>query len=618
MPEATPGCRLLAQLTEPDRYQAALAPVVELTPAQVTHWCQRNRYPLMAIATHAPPWLAEDATFQRELEAENTWYETQRREYVLVREAWLQRGITCLMIKSAGNYPSFPHTSDNIDVLVRPEQAPMARDILRQLGYVEVRNVEEPHKFLFRKFHAGSCVSAVHVHEQVIWLVGFMDEEALWARLRPADDDPLVNVPSPEDAILINLAHACYENKELRLNDVARVRHALRSTGGQLDWAYMERVAAERGWLDGLAFMLLVHAWLETALYGSTLIPREQQQRLETLLRPIRFAWRRLEVVRAGLVTDLPFDPSYWFCKWLYYRKILSDPQRPSRKRLVDVGTTLLCGIKLKSGIRPQPGAVVCLSGPDGSGKTAHAEALVEALRLCEIRADYLWSRGGSSGALEAVSHLRRQTMGITSRAKQMASGEALEESPLVRRRRQLAHPFARFAWSWLVAVDQVVTYILRAHVPALLGRVVVSDRYVYDTAVEMDASLPANARWSRMAIRAMLTLVPQPQFGYVLDVSSATRKSRKADEVWLDDLESERRRYQAIAHQFGLQVLSTEGAFDESNDRLIRHVMMGYMRGFETWLNSLFMANPSQRNVPDPAWAKGARLATSLSGDAQ
>src|SRR5205823_442021 len=100
--------------------------------------------------------------------------------------------------KSAGNEPSFPYTSDNIDVLVRPAQGPTAREVLRRLGYVELRNIEEPHKFLFRKFHGGRCVSAIHVHEEVAWLVGFLDDDALWERARQAPDDPAVTVPSPE------------------------------------------------------------------------------------------------------------------------------------------------------------------------------------------------------------------------------------------------------------------------------------------------------------------------------------------------------------------------------------------------------------------------------------
>ena len=31
---------------------------------------------------------------------------------------------------------------------------------------------------------------------------------------------------------------------------------------------------------------------------------------------------------------------------------------------------------------------------------------------------------------------------------------------------------------------------------------------------------------------------------------------------------------------------------------------MMRYMTDYETWLNALFLANPSQKNAPDLVWS--------------
>lgn len=594
----TPACRLLINLLT---HGTDIPTATGCTPDEFAGWCRRNKYPLLALEDRLPGWLCEDDAFALALGAEREWYETQRGEYLLVREAWRERGIQCLMIKSAGNPPAFPHTSDNIDILVRPEDGALARDILRGMGYVEVRNVEEPQKYLFRKFNDGRCVSAIHVHEQIAWFVGFLDDADVWARMRPAAADPQVIIPSPEDAILINLAHACYENKVLRLNDILRVRHALQTAGAALDWAYLERVATARGWRDGLAFMLLVHAVVEAALFGETLIPAARIARLEALVRHDRPVWRRLLELRAAGVTDLPLDLSYPFCKRLYYRKVLADPARSRRQRWRDVGVTLIWGIKLKSRIRPQPGFVVSLSGPDGSGKTAHAEALVAAIQLCEIKADYAWSRGGSTGLLGAISRARRRLTGSTSVAGN--PGDAV-----TRRRQRLTNPIVRGVWAWAVALDQIANS-WRLRLTAARGRVVVADRYHFDTAVEMDATLPVGARWSRLAIAAMLRCAPRSDLAYVLDVPPETARRRKPDEVWHAGFEAERDQYHRLAERHGLRALSTEGCFATSNDRLVREVIMAFMAGFETHLNALFYANPSQKNVPDRVWArKGLR----------
>jgi dTMP kinase len=562
-------------------------------------WMKRNKYPVMAAAEKAPLWLDDEPAYQEALSAEIEWYATQRVEYLRVRDAWLEQGIPCLMFKSAGNAPSFPHLSDNLDLWVRPEHGRAARDTLQRLGYVELRNVEEPQKYLYRKFRGGRCVAAIHVHELVAWFVGFMDEEALERRMRQSVDDAAVNIPSPEDVILINLAHACYENKKLRFNDLVRVRTALQDTAGAPDWAYMEGVARSRGWIDGLAFMVLVYAALEPSVFGSGLVSPQQQERFEAIVRAEERLWRRLQEIRSIPEIDLPLDLSYWFCKWLYYRKILGDPARKVSSRWRDAALTLVWGVKLKSGLKPQPGMIVSLSGADGSGKSAQARALLDALRTCDIQHDYLWSRGGSSGIVHRINSLRRTLKGRSS------AGESSDS--LDRRRGRLASPPLRFAWSWLVAADQIVSYVLRAALPAALGRVVMCDRYAYDTAVEMDASLPKDARWSRLAIAALLALTPRPRLGYVFDVSLETARARKPDEAFHADREAERAAYAAIAERYGLRLRSTEGAFADSNDPLVREVIDEYMDNFETWLNAVFLSNPSQRNRADLAWSPGA-----------
>ncbi len=591
MPDAIPPGQFIARLADGGTTDQ------RADPAAVVRWCQRNKYPLVALAANAPAWLREAAPFRDVLATEQASYDLQRSEYVLVRDAWLARGIPCLMIKSAGNAPSFPHTSDNIDILVPPAQGEAARDTLRQRGYVELRHIEEPQKYLFRRFVAGQSVSAIHVHEQVGWLVGFMDEAALWSRMGPSADDPEVNIPSPEDAILINLAHACYENKLLRFNDILRVRHALRARGATFDWTYLERVAISRGWLAGLAFMFLVYDQLERAFFGDAQLPEAQRMRFALLAADDRYTRTRLAELRALPTLDLPLDLSYKYCKWLYYRKILGDPQLSRARRWADVATTLRHGVRLKAGIRPQPGMAIAVSGPDGSGKTTHAQALVETLRFCGIKTDYVWNRGGSTGLLKGVSRLRRRLPGQASLAA------APREDGVTRRRRQLGNPAVRFAWSWLVAFDQVATYLWRVQLPARLGRVVVADRYAYDTAVEMDATLPRDDRWSRLAIRAMLRVVPRPHAAFVLAVPQAVAAERRQDEVWAADAEEERGRYRELAATERLRVVPNDGTFATANDALFRAVMIDYMAGFGTPLNAVFGCNPDQKNTPDTVW---------------
>jgi hypothetical protein len=103
-----------------------------------------------------------------------------------------------------------------------------------------------------------------------------------------------------------------------------------------------------------------------------------------------------------------------------------------------------------------------------------------------------------------------------------------------------------------------------------------------------------------------MLALAPRPTLGYLLDVSLGTAQARKPEEAWHASWKEERRRYQLLATRHGLRVVSTEGSFDESNDLILREVIMTFMACYETRLNGLLYSNPSQKNEPDPVWLGG------------
>jgi thymidylate kinase len=291
---------------------------------------------------------------------------------------------------------------------------------------------------------------------------------------------------------------------------------------------------------------------------------------------------------------------------------MLADHQRTTGERYWDVWMTLLWGVKLKANLRPQRGILITLSGIDGSGKTAQAEQLIEAMRTCGIQTGYFWRRGGSTGLLGLLGRLRGQATPAGSRSTGQASvtvdSQAMPpvEDSLSRRRRRLSHPALRLAWSWLVVADQVAAYTLGAWLPTRLGLVIVCDRYAFDTAIEMAASLPPDDRTSRLAIDWLLRLAPRPELAYLLDVSAETARQRKPDEVWHAEIEHERERYLELARQHGLRLLSTEGALADSNDRLVRETIMHYMIDIDTWLGALFLGNPGQKNRPDGYWARG------------
>lgn len=546
---------------------------------------RRNRYPLLVLEEAASwhPLLAGSPAWQQALADDRASLEEQRREFLLVRDAWQNAGIPSVLFKSGGIAPSFPYTSDNVDVLVPRNRTLEARRILMSMGYVWLRNIDEEQKWLFRKFHAGRSVSAIHVHGWVGWDVEFHGP-SVWDGARQAPDDHQVTVPSREDALLINAAHALYENKEIRLYDLEKIRAQWQH---DLDWDYIESSARKRGWLDGLYTALLISQKLERGLYGSCSAPTEVVKRWKRGLRSYPVQWRYWKSLRSREFA-MPFRVSFVFSKLLYYKKIARDENDGIRAKASNVVRTLAWGIKQKSGIRPQRARLIALSGLDGSGKTAHAEALSRAMETSEVINRVVWSRCGCSPLYRA--------------ARRLVGGSASPAAGKPSSNRRIPGGVIGAAWSWANALDLALLYQWKVRLPLATGKVVICDRYVADAAVEIGHRLGVSDAMSLAAVRALVRLSPRPDAAYMLDVPADIAAERSLDAEDAADLEAQRALYGRALLALRMRLLDVGGDFAETNDRLVREVLQEYEDDFPTLTNGIFLSNPEQLNPGEAA----------------
>ena len=378
-----------------------------LTPAAVVNLMRENKYPLLSLDLQSlPADLVDSDEFQQALAEDKESWETQRSHYLEVQDEWTSRGISGTFIKTACVAPSFSYTSDNLDVLVSWDRAAEANDVIRQFGFVELRNIEEQNKFLYRKFRNGKSVCAIHLHRWVGWNINFFEEDVILQRSRNAPDDLDIRAPSPEDAVLINIAHAYYENKQFSLHDLEKIRGTWQKH--ELDWEYMHTVPKKSGWYDGFLMGVLLVAHLEKSLIGATTLPESVVERcdreLQSFPRVYRYYLKQLDRPVA-----LPFRLSFLFSKLLYYQKILRDSHDGIWQKGVNTFRTLVWGLRLKSGIRPNGGLVVSVSGMDGSGKTLQMETLRHVLVTSGASYTYYWNRIGCSQLTKILSDIVRR-----------------------------------------------------------------------------------------------------------------------------------------------------------------------------------------------------------------
>ncbi|MFW6194928.1 MAG: nucleotidyltransferase family protein [Chloroflexota bacterium] len=566
---------------------------VDTPPSEAVDLLRRNKFPLLSLDQGSlPEWLAGSSEYQDAVAADHAEWELQRGEFEQVHDAWVKSGIRWMFIKTACIAPSFPYTSDNLDIMVPAEQGEAAKVILRRLGYVELTNIEEENKFLFRKFRNGRSVCAVHLHYWVGWDLNFFEQDTLWSRARTAPDDPLVVAPSPEDATLINLAHAFFENKTFTLHDLEKARVAWRES--EPDWDYMPQMPERCGWHDGFLLSALLAADLEESALGASGVPDAVRQRWARELQryPITARYYR----RAQRQTKtFPFTVNFVFSKLLYYRKIQRDTRDSLLKKASNTVRTMGWGFKQKSGIRPKPGMVVSISGLDGSGKTTHLRGLARILEISEIKPAIYWNRVGCSPFTRLVSRGTRVFSGRRSSDSAQPDPDA-PPAPVSR------NPVVQTAWAWLMTLDMVVRYTVRVRLPLLLGavglgRVVLCDRYVLDATAEI--SLRTNARnpGVRSALWALRVLSPKPHLSYLVDVPEETAQERHNLPISREELRAYRERYLELAPRLNAQILDGTQAVYEVNDPVQVDVLNTFNRRYPTLLNGLLLSNPGQLN---------------------
>jgi thymidylate kinase len=528
-------------------------------------------------------------------------HRVQREEFERVRLRMSEARVETMLFKSTGAAPAFHHLSSNLDVLVPSGQAQTARECLTQLGYVELLNVEEPQKFLFRRFTGDGTSFAFHLHEVVGWGVPFLDNAVVWAHARCVTGDPGIVIPGPSEALLVTLAHWFYEDKALSLGNLFLTAHALHS----MDCALAEPAnhARRRGWEEGFwgALCIFDEAWKR--LFGAGFLTGDQHAELDRA--PARYAAVRARLLPAvryldnGVPAVIPFQAA----KVAYYRKVMRDTRRGAGRKLLDVFDTLLWAVRWKLHVRSQPPLLVSLSGIDGSGKTLQADLLQDAFATCDVRVRRVWARGASSRGVGAVLRAGKGVLAARERAPDVPSSSGVAEAArgeaarFNERQRRLRHPFVRWVFSLVYAVDLKITYVIKVRFWLLTGHVVICDRYVYDALVDFALFTGTDASRPPFALNLMRVMVPRPRVAVLLDVEPAEALRRKPEEGGTAHLAAARAMFLEIAQSHRLSVLPAGAPVDATQARLARASLDAFYQRYGTLINWLLRSNPGQMN---------------------
>lgn len=558
---------------------------------------------LMAVADrYGADVPGDNEALGRLVRADREKFRTLRDEFESIRHDFARRGIATILLKSTGLYPSFSYLSSNLDVLVAPEHADTARRILVERGYVELLNVEEPGKFLFRRFTGDGRSFTFHMHEQVGWGVPFVAAASMWRNARPSPDDPAIHIPGPVEALLVTTAHWFYEDKSLSLGNLIATACALKNLDDPLE--VPAEAASGSGWEEGYwaALGIFDRSWEK--LYGERFLDGERFRSLDRALGKHHLAKRRLlprVSYLSGEVASIPFVLN----KVFYYRKVLRDPGRRRRTRIRDAAVTLLWAVRWKLHVRSHKPLLVTVSGCDGSGKTLQARGLEVTFGTCDVRTRVVWARGASSRFMglfiKTAKKLRDAAGGRKDGGVEAArpGGAHTEAQKMAGRRRALANPFLRFLFSALYACDLGWIYCWKIRALKAMGYVVITDRYVYDGLVDFSLMSGRPVDHPPAALRWLLRSAPRPDVGVVLDVEPSEALRRKPEEGGTRFLDEARRAFLKLSASENLELVPAGGTPEDIQRSLALASLRKFYGRYRTFLNGLLCSNPHQLNPP-------------------
>ncbi len=552
---------------------------------------RRNHVSFLAMEKKFGVALAE-SVWREALQAERNEFDVHRAEFERIRQDFESNGIRAMLFKSTGLYPSFPHMSSNLDVLVERGKADLGRRRLWALGYLELVNIEEPVKFLFRKFSGDGTRFTFHLHEAVGWGVPFLDLDDVWKGARVAADDPAITIPGVKEALLVTLSHWFYEDKALTLQNLFLTAHALRNLpeGGLTSAA---RHAERRGWVDGFYGALHVFDRSWRVCFGEDGLEGDSRASVDAGVRRCGAVMRSL-LRRIEYGEDYPATEPFLLNKVVYYQKVFADARRPLARQLADLWKTLLWAVRWKLHVRSQPGHLITISGCDGSGKTVQTERLEKSVRVCDLRVKVLWARGASSGAMGALIRFAKV---VTGRRGAVETASASEEQKMGSRRDATRNPVLRWLFAFFYSLDLGWVYVLKARWYLATGYVLICDRYLIDAFVDFSINTGVDPSAVPLPLRILNVLSPVPHAAFLLDVEPDEALRRKPEEGGTAHLDAARRMFLEEAARRDVQVIPATAGVDETHEEITRAGLKTFLVRYRTPGNWLLASNPEQLN---------------------
>ncbi|HZK14320.1 MAG TPA: hypothetical protein VFC55_07360 [Desulfobaccales bacterium] len=196
-------------------------------------------------------------------------------------------------------------------------------------------------------------------------------------------------------------------------------------------------------------------------------------------------------------------------------------------------------------------GSLITFSGLDGAGKSTQIALLTDYLVKSGRNPVCIWTRGGYTSVLQGLKTLSRRFL----HRKLPPSGNSPQRS------QAFSKWWVRRLWLSLALLDLLWVYGVQIRWHRYRGRLVLCDRYLWDTAIDFRLNFPQEKLDHYWLWRLLGRISPQPDASFLmlLTVEESVRRSEIKGEPFPDSPEVLRQRlayYQDLIHRVPFHVL--------------------------------------------------------------
>ena len=196
-------------------------------------------------------------------------------------------------------------------------------------------------------------------------------------------------------------------------------------------------------------------------------------------------------------------------------------------------------------------GVLITFSGLDGAGKSTQIALLTDYLVKGGRKPVYVWTRGGYTTLLEGLKTLSRR----------LFSGRLPPSGSSPQRSEAFSKRWVRRLWLSLALLDLLWVYGIQIRWRRYRGRIVLCDRYLWDTAIDFRLNFPQEQLDHYWLWRLLGRVSPRPDASFLmlLTVEESVRRSAMKGEPFPDPPEVLRQRlacYQDLIPRMPFHVL--------------------------------------------------------------